>query len=950
MATEETNNGENPELESGTLKETVHLSEMYQSWFLDYASYVILERAVPEITDGLKPVQRRILHAMKELDDGRYNKVANIIGHTMKYHPHGDASIGDALVQLGQKDLLIDCQGNWGNILTGDSAAAPRYIEARPSKFAHEVLFNAKTTTWQASYDGRNKEPVALPAKFPLLLAQGVEGIAVGLASKILPHNFNELIDASIKILQEKEFELFPDFLTGGMVDVSRYNDGLRGGKIRLRAKIILEDKKTLVIREIPYGTTTGSIIDSILNANDKGKIKIRKIDDNTAADVEILIHLAPGVSPDTTMDALYAFTECEISISPNACVIENGKPRFMGVSEILKVNTQRTVEVIKLELDIRRQELLDQLHYSSLEKIFIENEVYEGIKKCRTTEEIDNAIFRGLKPFAKQIIKPVSEEDVHKLRKIPIERISRYNAARADELMKAINLEMEEVDNHLAHLIDYAIEYFRQIRKKYGKNRDRRAEIRSFDTIEAAKVAAANEKLYVNRQDGFAGTGLKKDEFVCDCSDIDDIIVFRDDGTFIVVKVANKMFVGQNIIHIAVFNKNDNRTIYNLIYRDGKNGKIMVKRFSVVGVTRDKEYTLTKGTPGSRVLYFTANPNGEAEGIRVELKPKPRLKKNSFDFNFAEIAIKGRNSMGNTLTKYAVRKIEQRQEGISTLGSLNIWYDETVQRLNSDERGVLLGAFSGTDRIITVMQSGHYRLSSFDLSTHFDEDMIFIEKYNPDKVYTVVYQEHGSKQYYIKRFKAELTDKKVEFVEDSDRLILFTTDLYPRRELIFDMKQKIRGTESEEIVVHEFIGVKSYKAKGKRLSLHAVKKLYLLEPLQVAESSLTDVPVSQDQETGDDEPESEIQITLNDDLNDLQEADPRLKFRLDSVEITEDISEVAVPPDGLNDDADLSKETLSQPGQSPKKRGRKKKQEPTESPAKEDEEPGDAIQMELPL
>ncbi len=898
MSFDEQNNGDNPELESGTLKETVHLSEMYQGWFLDYASYVILERAVPDVTDGLKPVQRRILHAMKELDDGRYNKVANIIGHTMKYHPHGDASIGDALVQLGQKDLLIDCQGNWGNILTGDSAAAPRYIEARPSKFAHEVLFNAKTTAWQASYDGRNKEPVALPAKFPLLLAQGVEGIAVGLASKILPHNFSELIDASIKILQHKEFELFPDFLTGGMVDVSRYNDGLRGGKIRLRAKIVLEDKKTLVIREIPYGTTTGSIIDSILTANDKGKIKIRKIDDNTAADVEILIHLAPGVSPDTTIDALYAFTECEISISPNSCVIDTGKPRFMGVSEILKVNTRRTVELLKLELDIRRQELLDQLHAISLEKIFIENEVYEGIKMCRTTEDIDRAIFSGLQPFTGQLIRPVSEDDVHRLRKIPIERISRYNSAKADEAMAGVKLEMEEVDNHLANLVDYAIEYFRQIRKKFGKNRDRRAEIRSFDTIEAAKVAAANEKLYVNREEGFAGTSLKKDEFVCDCSDIDDIIVFRDDGSFMVVKVTNKIFVGQNVIHIAVFNKNDSRTVYNMIYRDGKNGKIMVKRFSVLGITRDKEYAATKGTPGSKVLYFSANQNGEAEGVRVELKPKPRLKKTSFDFNFAEVSIKGRSSMGNTLTKYAVRKIEQRQEGISTLGSLNIWYDETVQRLNTDDRGVLLGAFSGTDRIITLMQSGQYRLTSFDLSTHFDEDMMQIEKYDPEKVYTAVYQENDTKQYYIKRFRAEHTDKKVEFVETPDKLILFTGDTYPRLDVHYDMKLKAKGSEQEELQLHEFIGIKGYRAKGKRLSLHPIKKLGWLEPSVVVEPALP---------------------------GNLLE-------------------------DGVVQDDELSPEDpapVTNPEQ--KKRGRKKKDNGAELP-KNIEESGAAIQMELPL
>ncbi|MEI6174404.1 MAG: DNA gyrase/topoisomerase IV subunit A [Bacteroidota bacterium] len=945
MSTEElTNgNGDHPELETGTLQEAVHLSEMYQNWFLDYASYVILERAVPEITDGLKPVQRRILHAMKELDDGRYNKVANIIGHTMKYHPHGDASIGDALVQLGQKDLLIDCQGNWGNILTGDSAAAPRYIEARPSKFAHEVLFNAKTTLWQASYDGRNKEPVALPAKFPLLLAQGVEGIAVGLASKILPHNFNELIDASVKILQDKEFELFPDFLTGGMVDVSRYNDGLRGGKIRLRAKIILEDKKTLVIREIPYGTTTGSIIDSILTANDKGKIKIRKIDDNTAADVEILIHLAPGVSPDTTMDALYAFTECEVSISPNACVIENGKPRFMGVSEILRVNTQRTVDLLKMELDIRRQELLDQLHYNSLEKIFIENEVYEGIKKCKTTEEIDAAIFRGLKPFAKLIIRPVSEEDVHKLRKIPIERISRYNAARADEVMATIKVEMDEVENHLAHLIDYAIEYFRQIRKKYGKNRDRRTEIRSFDNIEAAKVAAANEKLYVNREEGFAGTGLKKNEFVCDCSDIDDIIVFRDDGTFLVVKVADKMFVGQNIIHIAIFNKNDNRTVYNLIYRDGKNGKIMVKRFSVLGVTRDKEYAVTKGTPGSKVLYFTANPNGEAEVVRVDLKPKPRLKKSSFDFNFAEIVIKGRSSIGNTLSKYAVRKIEQRQEGISTLGSLNIWYDETVQRLNTDDRGMLLGAFSGADRIITFMQSGYYRITSFDLSTHFDEEMMRIEKYHPGRVYTAVYHENQTKHYFVKRFKAELTEKKVEFVENADRLILFSADPHPRIELLFDMKLKTKGDEQEEIIVHEFIGVKGLKAKGKRLSIHAIKKLTWLEPLIIEEPAIDSGFATKDEEAG---PADSMLLSdeVSQSVDDLTTRDPAPEEGDRPHTSTE-----PSPSDTMRavqeNRAEIPEKTAV-----PKKRGRKKKQEPGAEQSKEGADSGDIIQMELPL
>jgi topoisomerase-4 subunit A len=811
-----------------------------------------------------------------------------------------------------------------------------------------------------------------LPAKFPLLLAQGVEGIAVGLASKILPHNFNELLDASVKILQGKEFELYPDFLTGGMVDVSRYNDGLRGGKIRLRAKIVLEDKKTLVIREIPFGTTTGSLIDSILTANDKGKIKVRKIDDNTAADVEILIHLSPGVSPDTTIDALSAFTECEVSISPNACVIENGRPRFMGVSEILRVNTQRTLDLLRMELEIRMGELMDQLHHISLEKIFIENEVYEGIKKCKTTEEIDHAIFEGLKPFTGQLIRPVSEEDVQRLRKIPIERISRYNSAKADDMMREVRLEMEEVENHLNHLTDYAIEYFRQIRKKYGKNRDRHTEIRNFDTIEAAKVAAANEKLYVNREEGFAGTSLRKDEFVCDCSDIDDIIVFRDDGTFIVVKVANKIFVGQNIIHIAVFNKNDNRTVYNMIYRDGKNGKIMVKRFSVIGITRDKEYAATKGTPGSKVLYFTANPNGEAEIVKVDLKPKPKLKKTSFDFNFAEVAIKGRSSMGNILTKFSVRKIEQRQEGISTLGSLNIWYDETVQRLNTDSRGTLLGAFSGADRIITIMNSGTYRLTSFDLSTHFDEDMFVIQKYDPERIYTVVYQENSTKHLYIKRFHADLTDKKVEFLEEKDKMVLFSFDQFPMVQLQFDMKLKTKGSEMEDIAVHDFIGVKGYKAKGKRLSLHTVKKISWLESV---EPEMSDVAIPDEDvvETNQESDEDEIMVSSEEPIaeaivepipdSDIVEnepneeppvvhpligggshpegsaennADGNVQHKLPVfIPLNEETPPPAPPPD-LN--------------QIKKKRPRIKRQFPTPDPNGEKEETGDSGQMELPL
>jgi topoisomerase-4 subunit A len=674
-----------------------------------------------------------------------------------------------------------------------------------------------------------------------LLLAQGVEGIAVGLSSKILPHNFNELIDASIKILQGKEFEIFPDFLTGGLVDVSRYNDGNRGGKIRLRAKISQLDKKTLVINEIPYGTTTGSIIDSILTANDKGKIKIRKIDDNTARNVEVQIHLTPGVSPDTTMDALFAFTECEVSISPNACVIEKGKPRFLGVSDILKISTAKTLALIKKELEIRIEELKEQLHFSSLEKLFIEKEIYEGIKKCKTDEEINSAILRGFKPYAMMLIRPIVPDDIKKLRKIPIDRISKFNSNKADETIHSIKTEMDEVENHLAHLVDFAIEYFRQIRKKYGKGRDRKTEIRNFDNIEAVKVAAANQKLYVNREEGFAGTGLKKDEFVCDCSDIDDIIVFRGNGTFLVTKVSDKVFVGQDIIHIDVFQRNNERTVYNLIYRDGKNGKVMVKRFSVMGVTRDKEYLITKGTPDSKVLYFTANPNGEAEIIRIEHRPKPRIKKLSFDFDFTSVAIKGRSAIGNILTKYSVKKIEKRQEGVSTLGSRQIWYDDSVKRLNSEERGVLLGDFSGADRILTFMQSGHYRLTSFDLGSHFDEDMFLIEKYDPEKTYTVIYQDPVDKSYFIKRFKIEPTDKKVDFTGDDDKnkLVVITSDRFPLIEVQYDMKLKTKGVEQEEINVHEFIGVKSFKAKGKRLTVYPVKKINLLEPMTIEQKTV---------------------------------------------------------------------------------------------------------------
>ncbi len=813
---------------------TLHLSGMYKNWFLDYASYVILERAVPDINDGLKPVQRRILHAMYRLDDSRFNKVANIIGHTMQFHPHGDASIGDALVQLGQKDLLIETQGNWGNILTGDSAAAPRYIEARLSKFAKEVVFNPKTTKWKLSYDGRNKEPVSLPVKFPLLLAQGVEGIAVGLASKILPHNFNELIDASIRYLQGKDFDLLPDFQTGGMADFSRYNEGLRGGKIRLRARIRQEDKKTLVITEIPFTTNTGSLIDSIVGANDKGKIKIKKIDDNTAEKVEIVIHLATNVSPDQTIDALYAFTNCEVSISPNSCVIAKDRPEFLSVKEILKYNTDHTVALHKMELEIRMQELLDQWHNYSLEKIFIENRIYLKIEKCETWDCVINTIDKGLEPFKKLLRREIVKEDIVRLTEIKIKRISKYNAFKAEEQIKAIEAEMEEVQNHLNHLIEYTINYFKQIKKKYGKGRERKTEIRSFDTINANMVAVANQKLYVNRQEGFVGTSLKKDEFVSECSDIDNIIVFRDNGTFQVVKVASKLFVGEGIIHVAVFKKNDDRTIYNMIYRDGKRGNYFVKRFAVKGVTREREYDLTRGTDGSKVVYFTANPNGEAEIIKVNLRPRPKLKKLHFDFDFSTLAIKGRATKGNIITKNSIKNIVKREEGVSTLAARDIWYDDTVRRLNTGERGTYLGAFKGDDKIITILSTGEFKLTTYDLQTHFDDSMVHIEKFDPRKILTVVYLDGQQKLYYVKRFgiDAETTvNNKYLFIPDTkgSKVILFSLDYLPRLEMEIVKRD---GNEMEVVLLADFIGVKSYKAKGKRLSNKEVRKVKLIDPL----------------------------------------------------------------------------------------------------------------------
>ncbi len=845
-------NGESAGDDNGRSKDNdfpriIHLAGMYKDWFLDYASYVILERAVPHLHDGLKPVHRRILHAMKRLDDGRFNKVANIIGYTMQYHPHGDVSIGDALVQLGQKDLLVETQGNWGNVLTGDGAAASRYIEARLSAFALEVVFNPKTTKWKLSYDGRNKEPVTLPVKFPLLLAQGVEGIAVGLASKILPHNFNELMDASVSYLQGRDFELFPDFQGGGMADFSRYNDGMRGGVIRVRARVSKLDKKTLVISEIPFGKTTGSVIDSVLKANEKGKIKIRKIDDNTASNVEILVHLAPGISPDKTIDALYAFTDCEVPISPNSCVIEDNKPRFLGVTEMLKISTDNTVRLLREELEIRLSELSEDWHMSSLEKIFIENRIYLSIEECETWESVLETIDRELEPYKKLLLREVNREDIIKLTEIKIKRISRYDNRKADEHIKSVEEEMEEVRNHLKNLIPFAVNYFKQIKKKYGKGRERKTEIRNFDTIEAAKVVVANEKLYVNLAEGFAGTGLKKDVYVCDCSDIDDVIFFRQDGTYMITRVAEKLFIGKNIIHIAVFKKNDKRTIYNIVYRDGLNGAFMMKRAAVKGLTRDKEYNITKGIKNSKIVYFSSNPNGEAEVVKVYLKPKPRLKNLVFELDFGELAIKGKNSIGNILTRHAIHKIVLKERGESTLGGARIWFDEDISRLNTDGRGRYLGEFNTDDRILVVTGSGRFRLSNFDISNHFEDDLLLVEKYRYDKVFSAVYYDGAKKYYYLKRFTFDYVEKLTSFIGDhaDSRLVRLTEVDYPRLELKFGGRNKDRS--SEIIEVADFIGIKGYKAMGKRLTKYEVSLVSELEPLvrRVEEGSQPDIDES---------------------------------------------------------------------------------------------------------
>ncbi len=839
--------------------DVTYLSGMYENWFLDYASYVILERAVPYVNDGLKPVQRRILHAMREMDDGRYTKVANIIGQTMMYHPHGDASIGDALVQLGQKELLVDTQGNWGNILTGDSAAAPRYIEARLSRFALEVLFNPKTTNWQLSYDGRNREPITLPVKFPLLLAQGVEGIAVGLASKILPHNFNELIDASVAYLKGEEFELYPDFPTGGAIDVSKYNDGLRGGAIKIRAKIEKQDPKTLVITEIPFGRTTTSLIESIIKANEKNKIKIKRIDDNTSDKVEILVHLAAGVSSDKTIDALYAFTDCEISVSPNACVIENDKPQFLGVGDILKKNTSQTVSLLKMELEIKKGELQESLHFASLEKIFIEERIYKD-KGFEQSENMDQAVAhvdKRLEPWKPKLIREVTREDILKLMEIRMARILKFNSDKAEEYIRSLYEEIEQIDYHLAHLIEYAINYFERIKARYGKGRERKTEIRSFDNIVAAKVAVASEKLYIDREEGFIGTGLKKAEYVCDCSDMDDIVVFRKDGTYFITKVTEKAFIGKNTEHLAVFKKNDRRTIYNVIYRDGKQGNFYMKRFAVTGVTRDKEYDLTQGKPGSRIWYFSANPNGEAEVLRVTLKPRARMKRLMFETDFGDLAIKGRDAMGNILTKFEIHRIVLKEKGISTLGGRKIWFDPDVLRLNSDGRGNFLGEFLGEDQILVIYKNGEYQLYNFDLSNHFDPDILSIEKYRPGKVASAVYYDAEQGYIYVKRFEIEeIAGKRIGFIGENpeNKLIKITWIRYPRFEIRFGGKNAERLSEIVEVA--DFIGIKSHKARGKRLTNYEVENIQELEPVIQDEDDVNDA----DEETGADDVPFEIE------------------------------------------------------------------------------------------
>ncbi len=827
-----------------------HLSGMYQNWFLDYASYTILDRAVPHIEDGLKPVQRRILHSMKRMDDGRYNKVANIVGHTMQFHPHGDASIGDALVQMGQKDLLIDTQGNWGNILTGNKAAAPRYIEARLSKFALDTVFNPKTTEWQMSYDGRNKEPITLPVKFPLLLAQGAEGIAVGLSTKVLPHNFVEICDAAVAYLHNEEFHLYPDFPTGGSIDVSKYNDGQRGGVLKVRAKIEKLDPKTLVIREIPYSKTTETTIDSILKAVDKGKIKARHVEDLTAAKVEIQVQLAPGVSSDKTLDALFAFSDCEINISPNCCVIEDNKPQFLTISDVLRHSVDRTKDLIRQELEIRKGELLEQLHFYSLEKIFIEERIYKDKKfeQAPTIDAVCEHIDERLTPFYPQMIREVTKDDILKLLEIKMQRILKFNKDKADELMARIKAEIDEIDRDLNNLVEVTANWFTFLKDKYGKDHPRLTEIRNFDTIEATKVVEANQKLYINRSDGFIGTSLKKDEFVCNCSDIDDIIIFYRDGKYKVVRVADKLFVGKNVLWLGVYKKNDQRTIYNAVYRDGAKGYYYIKRFNVSAITRDREYDITAGTKGSRVCYFTANPNGEAEVIKVTLDPAPKLKHIFFDKDFSEVLIKGRAAKGNLLTKFQVHRIGLKTHGRSTLGGRKVWYDPDVNRLNYDEHGRLLGEFNDGDQILVILNNGDYYLTGFDANIHFEDNISLIEKYNAEKIWSCVLYDADNQSYpYIKRFLMEASKRKQNYLGENpeSRQLLLTDTFYPRLKVTYGGNDEFRG--SEEVDVEQFIAVKGFKAKGKRLTTFEIAGVEELEPTRFPE--IPETPEASDEE-----------------------------------------------------------------------------------------------------
>lgn len=837
-------------------EKNMYLSGMYQNWFLDYASYVILERAVPHILDGLKPVQRRILHSMKETDDGRFNKVANIVGHTMQYHPHGDASIGDALVQLGQKDLLVECQGNWGNILTGDSAAAPRYIEARLSEFALETVFNPKTTEWTMSYDGRKAEPLILPVKFPLLLVQGAEGIAVGLSSKILPHNFNELLDAAIAYLRGEEFALYPDFPTGGYIDVSKYNDGERGGSVRVRAKIEKIDNKTLEITDIPFGKTTGTLIESIIKAQEKGKIKVRRVDDNTAEHADIIVHLIPGTSSDRAIDALYAFTDCEVSISPNCCVISEQKPLFLKVSDVLRSSVDNTKELLRRELEIQRGELMESLLYASLEKIFIEERIYKD-KEYEQSANLDMAVAhidKRLTPYKADFVREITRDDILRLLEIKMGRILRFNSEKADNYIESLKEKVKEIDHHLATLVDYTIAWYEKLKKKYGAAYPRRTEIRSFDNIEAAKVAEANEKLYINREDGFIGTGLKKDEFVCNCSDMDDIIVFFKDGKYKVMKVADKLYVGKNVLYLNVFKRNDQRTIYNLVYQNGKGGTTYMKRFAVTGITRDKEYDMMQGEKGSKIWWFSANPNGEAETLRVTLKEKPRLKVLQFDISFADLAIKGRQSLGNIVTKNEVHRISLKERGVSTLGGREVWFDWDVLRLNYDGRGQSLGEFNPTDQVLVILKSGEFYMSSFDLSNHYENNILRIEKYRDGVVWTAVLNDADQGYPYIKRFTFEPSSKKQSFIGENpnSELLLLTDDVYPR------VKVTLGGADAfrEPLIIdaEEYIGAKSFKAKGKRLTTFATEKIEWIEPREVPEEELPQPEVDLEVETATEE------------------------------------------------------------------------------------------------